>query len=98
MCWFSTTGSPFQAEVVDKELVTLSDNLDDLKDENDHIVLDYGKPFLLHFDVVLAGPGELINVLLVFLCLSNYPYGNVYLIVDTNDYDFFYIVCIRHAY
>ncbi|XP_012941870.1 filamin-B isoform X2 [Aplysia californica] len=53
----SVENSPFEAHVTDKSLVTLLTDVQELKDENDHIALDYGKLFVLDLDVSQAGPG-----------------------------------------
>ncbi|KAK7089925.1 filamin-A-like isoform X2 [Littorina saxatilis] len=55
----SVEGSPFQAKVTDRSLVTLLDDLEELRDDRDHIALLYNVPSTLTFDISQAGPGVL---------------------------------------
>ncbi|KAL8618839.1 hypothetical protein ACOMHN_000846 [Nucella lapillus] len=50
-------GSPFRAKVTDRSLVTLLDDLTDLRDDRDHIALPYDLPTTFNFDISQAGPG-----------------------------------------
>ena len=53
-----STGSPFQVRVTDRSVVTLLDDLTDLRDDRDLICLPYDLPSTFNFDVSQAGPGE----------------------------------------
>ncbi|KAH9514217.1 hypothetical protein Btru_028397 [Bulinus truncatus] len=52
-------GSPFSAHVTDKSKVILLTNLNELKDDNDHIALEYDQQINLIFNLSRAGPGKL---------------------------------------
>ncbi|KAK6962673.1 filamin-A [Biomphalaria glabrata] len=57
-------GSPFSAQVTDKSKVIFLTNLNEMKDDNDHIALEYDKEVCLEFDVSRAGPGKLTGEIL----------------------------------
>lgn len=50
-------GSPFHPKITDRSKVVLLDDLTDLKDENDHLALEYGKETVLNYNIGDAGPG-----------------------------------------
>ena len=54
--------SPFQAKVTDRSLVTLVDDLTDLRDDRDYICLPYNLPSTLTFDISHGGPGKFSRV------------------------------------
>lgn len=57
-------GSPFKARVTDRSAVTLITDLGELKDENDHVVLDFDTEMVLEVDISRAGPGVLVDTVI----------------------------------